>query len=416
MQEASGRAAPTSEYKRRRYVVARAITKRAVTKTKAPARVIDVGEARAFLVSHLGLARFRPEKGAVGVRAMLSALRCVQLDPLDPIGTNADLVTLARVKGTKRGDVYASLLPGHAFEHFAKERCLLPPDAFPYYRSRMVETPWWRSSERGKRVDAALLATVLDEVRARGPISAKDLEDRGSVVPLDWSGWKGTSSAAKMALEILWTRCEVVVTARRGKEKLYDVPARALPSHHDAELTLPFEEWAIEERVVAAGLLGESVGPSWSMLRDAKKSGAVERLIELGRIERVRVGDRSSTYLAPAGFLDRPIAKPDSVMRVLGPLDPMLWDRALVKQAFEFEYVWEVYKPASQRRWGWYVCPLLHRGRLVGRIDARIDGDALVVDRVFREKGVPLDDDALDVCLARHAEACGVSRVRRRRR
>lgn len=377
---------------------------------------LGIDEARAFLVGHLGLARFRSERGVSAVRAMLSALRCVQLDPLDPIGTNADLVTLARVPKGKRGDVYAGLLPGHAFEHFAKERCLLPPDAFPYYRSRMVETPWWRSTERQKRIDPGLLAGVLDEVRARGPLGAKELEDRGRVAPLDWSGWKGTSSAAKMALEILWTRCEVVVTARRGKEKVYDVPERALPSHHAIAPALPFEEWAIEERVLSAGLLGESASPSWSMLRDAKKSGAVERLIEKGRIERVRVGDRSPTYLAPAGLRERAVTKPDASMRILGPLDPMLWDRALVKQVFEFEYVWEVYKPASERRWGWYVCPLLHRGRLVGRIDARIDGDHLVVDRLFREKGVPLDDDALDACLARHAEACGVSRVRRRRR
>jgi uncharacterized protein len=377
---------------------------------------VGVEEARAFLVSHLGLARFRKERGAPAVRAMLGALRCVQLDPLDPIGTNADLVTLARVRTAKRSDVYTSLLPGHAFEHFAKERCLLPPDAFPYYRSRMVETPWWRSSERGKKIDPGVLAGVLEEVRARGPLGARDLEDRGRVVPLDWSGWKGTSSAAKMALEILWTRCEVVVTSRRGKEKVYDVPERALPDHHATEISLPFEEWAIEDRVVAAGLLGESMSPSWSMLRDARKTGAVEQLIEKGRIERVRVGDRSSTYLAPAGFLERTVVKPDDAMRILGPLDPVLWDRALVKQVFDFEYVWEVYKPASQRRWGWYVCPLLHRGRLVGRIDARIEGDHLVVDRLFREKGVRLDDDALDACLARHAEACGVSRVRRKRR
>ncbi len=373
-------------------------------------------EARRFLVSHLGLARHRPKRGPTAIREMLSSLGCVQLDPLDPIGTNADLVTLARVRGAARGDVYTSLLPGHAFEHFAKERCLLPPDAFPYYRSRMVETPWWRSKERQKRIDDGLLRSVLDEVRARGPLGAKELEDRGRVVPLDWSGWKGTSSAAKMALEILWTRCEVVVTARRGKDKVYDVPERALPQHHDREPELPFDEWAIGQRVMSAGLLGESASPSWSMLRDAKKRGAVERLIEKGLIERARVGGRSSTYLAPAGFRGRAVITPDEVMRILGPLDPMLWDRALVKHAFDFEYVWEVYKPVSQRLWGWYVCPLLHRGRLVGRIDVRIEGDSLVIDRLFREKGVVLDETALHACLARHAEACGVSRVRRRRR
>jgi hypothetical protein len=102
-------------------------------------------------------------------------------------------------------------------------------------------------------------------------------------------------------------------------------------------------------------------------------------------------------------------------MRILGPLDPLLWDRGLVRLAFGFEYVWEVYKPASQRRWGWYVCPLLHRGQLVGRLEARVEEDVLRVDKLWREKGVKLDDAALDEALARHAKACGATRVRRPR-
>jgi hypothetical protein len=102
-------------------------------------------------------------------------------------------------------------------------------------------------------------------------------------------------------------------------------------------------------------------------------------------------------------------------MRILGPLDPVLWDRGLVSQAFGFDYVWEVYKPAARRQWGWYVCPLLHRGALVGRLEARVREDALQADNLWREKGVRLDDAALDEALARHAKACGVERVRRPR-
>ena len=103
-------------------------------------------------------------------------------------------------------------------------------------------------------------------------------------------------------------------------------------------------------------------------------------------------------------------------MRILGPLDPMLWDRELVRCAFGFEYVWEVYKPEAQRRWGWYVCPLLHRGQLVGRLEGRVEGDVLTVSKLWREEGRTLDDAALDEALARHAAACGAKRVKRPRR
>ena len=108
---------------------------------KAPFE-ISPDEARRFLVHHLGLARFRSERGHVGARAVLESLGAVQLDPLDAIGTNADLVMLARVRALGRGEVHDALFPGHAFEHFAKERCLLPARAFPYYRVAVFKVSW----------------------------------------------------------------------------------------------------------------------------------------------------------------------------------------------------------------------------------------------------------------------------------
>ena len=88
------------------------------------------------------------------------------------------------------------------------------------------------------------------------------------------------------------------------------------------------------------------------------------------------------------------------------------------KVAFDFDYVWEVYKPEALRRWGWYVCPLLQGDALVGRIEAAVEGAALRVRRVWRERGKPIDERALVDALERHAVACGASRVvlRSRRR
>jgi uncharacterized protein len=373
---------------------------------------ISRNEAREYLVGQLGLSRPLSERGAAGVRALLSTLRCIQLDPLDKMATNADLVALARVDGIEKGDVYRHLLPGHAFEHFAKERCLLPAIAFPHYRRQAAQTPWWRLSERLERLPASVLGRVLEEVRARGPIAAARLSDHGSVEPLDWDGWKGTGKAASMALEVLWTRCEIVVCGRTSRGKLYDVPERALPEDALVEPAADFARWALLERVEAAGLLCRSGGPIWSMLRDVRTSSLPDRLIEEGLLEDVRVEGSSRRYLAPAGFRKRRFPEPDDRMRLLGPLDPLIWDRKLVQEAFGFDYVWEVYKPAEKRRWGWYVVPLLHRGRLVGRIEARIDEAVLLVEKLWREHEATLSDDALEEALQRHAAACGADRVK----
>ncbi len=332
----------------------------------------------------------------------------IQLDPLDRIGTNADLVALARLDGVCRGDVYRHLLPGHGFEHFAKERCLLPPSAFAYYARRSAEAPWWRLHARLKRLPEALIADVLAEITERGPLGVHELTGRGKVAPLDWHGWHGTGRAATMAVEVLWTRCQVVVVGRTPAGKVYDVPERALPAEAAATPRRAFAEWAVPQRVEAAGLLPRASGPWWSALRAARTSELPDELVSSGALEEVTVAGSSRRYLAPAGFRDREFPDDDGRMRILGPLDPLIWNRKLIEQVFGFEYIWEVYKPAKKRRWGYYVCPLLHLGRLVGRFEGRVEADELVVTQLWKEDGETFDDAAWRQALARHAAALGV--------
>jgi len=339
--------------------------------------------ARRLLVAHHGLAR-PLGRGARGVRAVLERLRCIQLDPLDVIGTNADLVVMARVDDAGRGDVWRHLFPKHAFEHFAKERCILPASAFPWYRQQGhgAQTHWWRHGEREQRLPQQLVDAVLEEVRARGPLTARELTDHGAVEPIDWSGWTGTAKATSMALEILWTRCDVVVAGRtEAGAKIYDVPERTLGRNQEPSGS--FERWALRERVQAAGLLTRAGGAMWSMLSGVRTSPLVEEMIEAGELLDVALEDSSRRYLAVPAFLDAR-ARYDDRVRILGPLDPLLWDRDLIRHVFDFDYVWEVYKPAHQRKWGWYVCPILHRDRLIARLDAQT-GKLWFEDGVERE-------------------------------
>jgi len=370
-----------------------------------PSVLLTRREAAEYLIGQLGLRQRRPYRGPADATALLDALRCVQLDPLDRIGTNADLVAMARLEGVRRGEFHRAVLgEGAAFEHFAKERCLLPASAFPWYRQQAVETPWWRHSERMKRLPAEVVAAVLEEVRERGPCTAEDLSDHGSVEPLDWHGWASTKKASRLALEVLWTRCEVVVCGRTPSTHLYDVPARALPSVAEAETAGAFGRWALLERVEAAGLLSTASGPQWSMLASVRTSTLPAALVEEGVLERVEVEGSRRAWLAPGGFRDRSFEADDGAMRILGPLDPLVWDRKLVQHCFGFEYIWEVYKPAATRRWGYYVCPLLHRGRLVGRFEGRVEAGELVCERLWRE-AEDFDEDAWQEAFERHAAA-----------
>ena len=343
--------------------------------------------------------------------SLLGALRCIQLDPLDPIGTNADLVCMARMDGVTRGQVYRDLLPGHAFEHFAKERCLIPASGFPYYRDQAVETPWWRLTERLQRLPSGIAEAVLAEVAARGPITAKELTDHGAVDAIDWHGWKGTGKATSMALRVLWTQCRVVVCGRTLGGKQYDIPERALPKFAGAPAG-DFSRWAVLERTEASGLLSRNDGPWWSMLFDVRKSALPDALVAEGAVEEIVIEGTKRRYLAPRGFRERSFPECDDRMRILGPLDPAIWDRKLVKHLWGFDYVWEVYKPPAKRQYGWYVCPLLHRGRLVGRLEARLREGVLVVENLWREPDEVFDEAAFRRCIERHATGLGAVDIR----
>jgi uncharacterized protein len=370
-------------------------------------------DARRRLVSHLGLTK-PIGRGAPGTRRVLERLRCIQLDPLDVIGTNADLVVMARVDGARRGDVWRHLFPTHAFEHFAKERCILPRDAFAYYRAvgHGAQARWWRHAEREERVPPKVVNAVLNEVRARGPISARELTDHGKVVPIDWSGWTGTAKTTSMALELLWTRCDIVVSGRtESGAKIYDVPERAFgvaPAFLPA--TSDFARWALLERVRAAGLLSRAGSASWSMLDGVRTSSLPDEMIASGDLVEVTIDGTSRRYLALPEFLTKRTVRYDDRVRILGPLDPLMWDRDLVRIAFGFEYVWEVYKPEHLRKWGWYVCPLLHRDQLIGRIDARVEDGAMIVRKLWLDE--PSLRPKVRAALEDHAERCDATLLR----
>ena len=71
-------------------------------------------------------------------------------------------------------------------------------------------------------------------------------------------------------------------------------------------------------------------------------------------------------------------------MSFIAPLDPMMWDKSLIQSVFDFQYSWEIYTPASKRKYGYYTLPILFGDRFVGRIDTAADRR----ERILRVKGL----------------------------
>lgn len=96
----------------------------------------------------------------------------------------------------------------------------------------------------------------------------------------------------------------------------------------------------------------------------------IDELVARGELRRVCVEDGGPAVVVPA---DATIDGESSACTLLSPFDNLLWDRAFVRRLFGFNHVIEVYKRPAERLYGYYVCPLLARDRLVGRADLKVD-------------------------------------------
>jgi uncharacterized protein YcaQ len=140
----------------------------------------------------------------------------------------------------------------------------------------------------------------------------------------------------------------------------------------------------------------------------------VDALVGTGELERLRVDDGGAPVVVPGGAeLDLPA--PTAAV-LLSPFDNLLWDRPFARRILGFDHLIEVYKREHERRYGYYVLPLLWRDRIVGRADLKSERreGALVVKAFHREPGVRASaslDTALDRALARLARLIGLERV-----
>ena len=224
-------------------------------------------------------------------------------------------------------------------------------------------------------------------MRERGPIASRDFEGKGGGGMWNWK-------PAKIMLEALWNNGEVVIAGRvSGFQRLYDLAERVIP-REVLDAPEPDEATRLRELAVRAvrarGALTESgIVEHWRLSGGvARIRPHVDELVREGVLERLRVEDGGADVLVPAGAdLDPP--RPTAAV-LLSPFDNLLWDRPFARRIFGFDHLIEVYKPAPERQYGYYVLPLLWRDRIVGRADLKSERreGTLVVKAFHLERGV----------------------------
>ena len=294
--------------------------------------------------------------------SLVERLAMLQIDPTAAIAPTADLVGWSRLGSSYRpSDLKQALEQDRTLFEF--NAVVRPMRDLPLYLAGAADWPphqksrdWLRDNDRFRR-------DILDRLAGSGPLSSRDIPDT-SVVPWPSSGWTNNRNVTQM-LEFLQMRGEVAISGRVGRERVWDLAERVYPSDVEVPSVEDAERMKQERRIAALGIARR------------KTTAMPVEPIDVGEAGEPAVVDgvKGEWRISPGALGDAFEGR----TALLSPFDRLVHDRARALQLFDFEYTLEMYKPAANRRWGYYALPILHEDRLVGKVDAVADRKASVL-------------------------------------
>ncbi|HET9848727.1 MAG TPA: crosslink repair DNA glycosylase YcaQ family protein [Candidatus Dormibacteraeota bacterium] len=344
--------------------------------------------ARRLAVSRQGLAGPRPNAGQDGILAMVRQLGCVQLDPISVVAPSHRLVLWSRLGNYDRTALETlQWETRRLFEYWAHAASIVLTEDYPIHRRFMRawsrgETPWSRRFHPWVEANASLKRHVLSELRHRGPLPGAAFEDR-SVRAWQSSGWTAGRNVDRM-LAYLWMSGAIVVARREAGRRWWDLAARWLPAWTPkARLSEKETVRQAAQRSLRALGIARSIHIQQHFI-SGRYPGLADVLEELHRsgeilLVQVRAGEETWPGSWYVHAKDVPLLE-DLEARdwqprttLLSPFDNLIRDRVRTRTMFGFDYGIEIYVPAARRKYGYYVLPILHGDRLIGRIDAALD-------------------------------------------
>ena len=389
---------------------------------------LTIEEARGVMLAAQGLLYPPdPRPGREQLLAAIQRLGVVQIDTISVVERSQYVVLWSRL-GAYDPSVFDAMLAQHRdiFEYWSHAASIVPMSDYRYYRSDMLAAAhdhMWVHLRAWKDANPHILDQTLDTVRARGPLASADFEREETAPRRAAWDWYGPKESRK-ALDVLWTLGELMISGRRGGQKIYDLRERVLAEAFDGSIpsddTLPSPvevlHHFVDRTIRALGIITPSWLWDYFRLRDyyqhafpegqrGTKRGAALALLE----ERVRAG-----ALAPAVVegLDEPAFVATERLgdlnwlragnipprtTLLTPFDSLLWDRARARALFGYEVCLEVYVAPEKRKYGYYCLAILHRGRIVGRMDLKMfrQERKLVARAAYLEPGETVDDELI---------------------
>ncbi|MFF7338392.1 winged helix-turn-helix domain-containing protein [Streptomyces sp. NPDC008163] len=340
-----------------------------------------------------------------GMRRVLRSLRCLQLDPINAVAPSHQLVLWSRLGAYERSDLEALLWRERwLFEYWAHAASIVLTDDFAIHRATMRQYPR-AMSNYGRRVAAwmeaneGLRSHIMERLKTSGATRGDGFEDV-AVQPWASSGWTAGRNVERM-LDILWLQGHVTVAGRAGRARVWDLTERCLPEAvaaeeaKDEEVVRTAAECALKALGVARAA---DISRHFTRDRYPGLEAALSELEHSGAVLRVepsgfgRSGERWYVHRDRLAVLEGVMGKdwlPRTVM--LSPFDNLICDRQRTSLLWDFDFRNEMYVPKAKRQYGYYLMPILHGERLIGRVAPRMDRrrKVLKLEGVFAEPDAP---------------------------
>lgn len=326
-----------------------------------------------------------------GIVETVERLFRVQMDPTAVVARTEQLVLWSRLGAYDKADLDRLMWRERTlFEYWA---FIVPMSDLHLYRPTMRrvlirDTSRARYIRRWLHDNQSFRRGVVRQLARRGPLRSRDIADESSVGYTS-GGWNDGRNVTRM-LDILWATGEIAIVGREGTERVWGVakgwyarPRRATPRE-------------IARAVLTRSLAAKGIARinEFGFHFDGRPDGWDRALAELMRermIVAVEIEGLRGTFYAYAPLLERRFRGRTAI---LSPFDRLIHDRRRTAELFDFDYRLEIYVPPAQRRWGYYVLPVLRGDRLVARFDARAERDTstLRVPALYAERAATADD------------------------
>lgn len=358
---------------------------------------LSLSAARNLHLAAQGLLK-KPRRRAqpADILTTVQRMSLLQIDTINIVARSPYLVLFSRLGNYPPQWLDDALNKGELMEYWAHEACFLPRSDFSLVRHRMLapEKMGWKYRQAWMHEHAAEIEQLIAHIAEKGPVRSADFEHPRKGAS-GWWEWK----PHKRHLEGLFTSGKVMVVERRNFQRVYDLTQRVMP-HWDDERDLLTQEAAeavmIENSARSLGIFRPQWLADYYRLRQPTLKPLLDNWQREQRVIPVSVERLGEMWLHADLLALLPQAEAGKLQAthsaVLSPFDPVIWDRKRAEQLFDFSYRLECYTPAPKRQYGYFVLPLLHKGQLVGRMDAKMHRKTgtLEVIALYLEEGVRL--------------------------